>query len=72
MMTKEIFQQLLAVRDSGYCNMFDLKAVQQYAYDHDWYELVVYIEENQKEYTTFIMNGEAPGFDPAWKEDVGD
>ena len=50
MMTKEIFQQLLAVRDSGYCNMFDPKAVQRYAYDHDWYELVVYIDENKKEY----------------------
>ena len=37
--------------------MFDINAVQKIAFDHDFYELVILIEENQKAYTNFIAYG---------------
>ena len=48
-MTETIKDQILAVRDTGLTNMFDVNAVQRLAYERDFYELVVYLEENRKE-----------------------
>ena len=58
-MTETIKDQILAIRDTGLTNMFDVNAVQRLAYERDFYELVVYIEENRKEYVHFILTGEA-------------
>mgnify|MGYP001623989763 FL=1 len=58
-MTETIKDQILAVRDTGLTNMFDVNAVQRLAYERDFYELVVYLEENRKEYVHFILTGEA-------------
>ena len=58
-MTEKIREQLLAIRDTGLTNMFDVNAVQRLAYERDFYELVVYLEENRKEYVQFILTGEA-------------
>ena len=58
-MTETIKDQILAIRDTGLTNMFDVNAVQRLAYERDFYELVVYLEENRKEYVHFIMTGEA-------------
>ena len=58
-MTETIKDQILAIRDTGLTNMFDVNAVQRLAYEHDFYELVVYLEENRKEYVHFILTGEA-------------
>lgn len=60
MMTKTIKEQILAIRDSGETNMLDTRMVQWIANREDFYELVVYIEENRREYWNFIMTGEAP------------
>jgi hypothetical protein len=49
----------LAIRDTGLTNMFDVVAVQHIANDMCFNELVVYLEENRKEYTHFILTGEA-------------
>ena len=57
-MNEKIREQILAVRDTGLTNMFDVKAVQKIAYDMDFYELVVFIEEHKKEYVHFILFGE--------------
>ena len=57
-MNEKIREQILAVRDTGLTNMFDIKAVQKIAYDMDFYELVVFIEEHKKEYVHFILSGE--------------
>ena len=54
-----IKDQILAIRDTGLTNMFDVNAVQRLAYERDFYELVVYLEENRKEYVHFILTGEA-------------
>ena len=58
-MTETIREQILAIRDTGLTNMFDVNAVQCLAYERDFYELVVYLEENRKEYVHFILTGEA-------------
>ena len=58
-MTETIKDQILAIRDTGLTNMFDVNAGQRLAYERDFYELVVYLEENRKEYVHFILTGEA-------------
>lgn len=58
MMNQKIKEQILAVRDTGLTNMFDVRAVQRIAYEMDFYELVDFLEENQKAYVHFIMHGD--------------
>jgi hypothetical protein len=52
-------KQILAIRDTGLTNMFDVSTVQRIANDMGFYELVVYLEEHRREYTHFILAGEA-------------
>ena len=58
-MDEKVKGQILAIRDTGLTNMFDLPVVQRLAYERDFYELVLYLEEHRKEYAHFIMTGEA-------------
>lgn len=58
MMNQKIKEQILAVRDTGLTNMFDVRAVQRIAYEMNFYELVDFLEENQKAYVHFIMHGD--------------
>jgi hypothetical protein len=58
-MTDKVKEQILEIRDTGLTNMFDVNTVQRLAYERDFYELVVYLEENRKEYVHFILTGEA-------------
>ena len=57
-MTPKIRAQILAVRDTGLTNMFDLTAVQRIAYSMDFFELVCFLDEHQREYARFILTGE--------------
>ena len=57
-MTETIREQILAIRDPGLTNMFDVRTVQRLAFDQDFYELVCYLEEHRKEYVRFIMFGD--------------
>ena len=43
--------------------MFDVNAVQYIANREGYYELVVYLMDNRKEYCSFIMTGTAPGLE---------
>ena len=63
MMTKTIKEQILAIRDTGETNMFDVNAVQYIANREGYYELVVYLMDNHKEYSNFITTGTAPGLE---------
>lgn len=56
-MTDKVQKQILAIRDTGLTNMFDVLAVQLLANDMGFYTLVVYLEENRKEYAHFILTG---------------
>lgn len=58
MMNQKIKEQILAIRDTGLTNMFDVREVQRIAYEMDFYELVDFLEENQKAYVHFIMHGD--------------
>ena len=58
-MTEKVKEQILAIRDTGLTNMFDLPMVQRLAYDRGYYELVYWLEEHRKEYAHFILTGEA-------------
>ena len=58
-MTETIREQILAIRDTGLTNMFDVPMVQRLANDQGYYELVCYLEEHRGEYAHFILTGEA-------------
>ena len=58
-MSETVKKQILAIRDTGLTNMFDVSTVQRIANDMGFYELVVYLEEHRREYTHFILTGEA-------------
>ncbi len=55
--TQTVRDQLMAIRDSGETNMLDVPMVQRLAFDHEYYELVSFIEEHKESYVTFIMKG---------------
>ena len=57
-MTQTIKEQILEIRDTGLTNMFDVNMVQRLAYERDFYELVLYLEDHRKEYANFILTGE--------------
>lgn len=57
-MTEKVKEQILAIRDTGLTNMFDLNAVQMLANERGMHELVVFIEENRGSYVRFILTGE--------------
>ena len=58
-MTERIKEQILEIRATGETNMFDLPVVQRMAFDRDYYELVIFLEQHPKEYVHFILTGEA-------------
>jgi len=58
MMDPKIKEQILLIRDSGLTNMFDVPAVQRLAYERDFFELVLYLEDHRDEYVRFILRGE--------------
>ena len=57
-MEQKIKEQILAIRDTGLTNMFDIGMVQRLAYERDFYELVLYLEDHRSEYVHFILTGE--------------
>lgn len=59
MMTETVKEQILAIRDTGLTNMFDLRTVQRLAYERDFFDLVIYLEEHPREYVHFILTGES-------------
>ena len=57
-MDVKIKEQILAIRDAGRMNMFDVNMVQRLAFERNFYELVCWLEDHKKEYVRFIMYGE--------------
>ena len=57
-MEQKIKEQILAIRDTGLTNMIDIGMVQRLAYERDFYELVLYLEDHRSEYAHFILTGE--------------
>ena len=57
-LTDKLKEQILDIRDSGKYSMFDIYGVQREAYNNDYFELVLFIDEHKKEYLEFILYGE--------------
>lgn len=57
-MNETIRNQILAIRDMGLTNMFDVHMVQRLAFDRNYFELVIFLEEHRKEYVQFILYGD--------------
>ena len=57
-MNETIRNQILAIRDMGLTNMFDVHMVQRLAYERNYLELVIFLEEHRKEYVQFILYGD--------------
>ena len=57
-MTETIREQILAIRDTGLTNMFDVPMVQRLAFTRGFYELVCYLEDHRSEYAHIILTGE--------------
>ena len=57
-MSDEIFRQIMAIRDTGRVNMFDVPAVQRMAFESGFYELICFIERDRAAYVRFILTGE--------------
>lgn len=58
MMSETVRDQILAVRETGLTNMFDVHTVQRIAYEMDFFELVAFLEEEKASYVRFILTGE--------------
>ena len=57
-MTDKIREQILTIRKTGRTNMFDFVMVQRIAFEMQFYELVIFLEEHRSEYVHFILTGE--------------
>lgn len=57
-MSDKVKEQILAIRDTGLTNMFDVNTVQRLAFERVFHELVCFIEEERKAYVRFILTGE--------------
>ncbi len=57
-MDEKVREQILAVRDTGLTNMFDINAVQRIAYEMDFFELVTFLEDEKAKYVRFILTCE--------------
>jgi hypothetical protein len=56
-MTDKIKEQIIAIRDTGLTNMFDVTAVQRIADEMEFYKLVIFLEEEKAKYVKFILYG---------------
>lgn len=56
-MNETIREQILAIRDTGLTNMFDVNTVQRLAFERDYFELVCFLEDDPKTYVRFILTG---------------
>ena len=57
-MTEEIKDQILAIRETGETNMFDISVVIDIAESDGYYELIDYLSEHRDDYVRFILTGE--------------
>lgn len=62
-MNEKIKKKILAIRESGVTNMFDVNRVQYEANGLGFYELVVFLINHRDEYCRFILTGETDEID---------
>lgn len=57
-MDARIKEQILAIRETGLTNMFDIHTVQRIASEMEFWELVIFLEEGKEDYIHFVLTGE--------------
>jgi len=57
LVSKEVREGILAVRDTGRTNMFDIDAVKEIAYELGYEEVVDWIENHPGDYSRGIFEG---------------
>jgi hypothetical protein len=57
-MDKKIKEQILAIRETGETNMFDVPVVRKIAKRKGYMELYNYLSDHSGEYARFILTGE--------------
>ena len=57
-MDKKIRDEILDIRSTGLANMLDIPYVQRLAFDRNYFDLVLFIEEHRKEFVHFILYGD--------------
>lgn len=58
-MSDTVRSQILAIRDTGETNMFDVPVVRRIAVREGYLELLDYLESYTPEYAKFILYGDA-------------
>ena len=58
MIDPTVREEIEVIRSSGLTNMFDLPMIQRLAFDRNYYDLVLFIEEHRDEYVRFMLHGE--------------
>lgn len=56
-MTDKIKQQIIAIRETGETNMFDVRKVQEIALREGYDQLLLYLADNIGAYSRFILTG---------------
>ena len=57
-MDNKVREQILAIRDTGLTNMFDVPRVSSLAKNMGYYDLMLFLEYNRAEYVKFILTGD--------------
>lgn len=57
-MDAKVKEQILAIRETGLTNMFDIHTVQRIASEMEFWELIIFLEENKADYVQFILTGD--------------
>jgi hypothetical protein len=57
-MNETIKAQILAIRDTGETNMFDVPKVREIALREEYTELLAFLADNTGAYARFILTGE--------------
>jgi len=57
-MDKKVKKQILAIRDTGETNIFDVLKVQEIALRKGYFELIDYLLDSTGAYAHFILRGE--------------
>ena len=58
-MDAKVKEQIMAIHDTGLTNMFDLPTVQRLAFERNYFELVLFLEDHREEYIGFILHGDS-------------
>lgn len=57
-MNSKVIEQILAIRETGLTNMFDIPRVTSLAKNMGFYDLVLFLQYDRASYVHFILTGE--------------